>query len=723
MPQNNPQQPHNLRLTLRTLLSYLDDTLEPAQAKIIGQKVAESEQARELIERIREATRRRKLTTPPAAGPGGFDPNTIAEYLDNEVTPDQATEVEQICLASDVHLAEVAACHQILTLVLGEPALVPPSAKQRMYALVKGPEAIHSRKPPRTPREADQDLSSEIHPDADETLRLGVPPAGKGNWRNPLLLIGGGVIAACLLAVALFQLFSPPRDPDVPPNGGQVAQGDGKDKVAPPDDQDLKKKQAAEAEEKQRAEEKRLAEQKRQEEEKAKIALEKKKQEEDAKKVEVPPPPPDMEYGPPDQRIIPVGKAIPTPPKELAVLMQAGVKPGEWKRVEEKKDDVVSGRPLLALPGSRAAIALKKNVRLMLWGNQPEVIPAPLYESSVTIHAHDKLAADMTLRRGRIVLTNQGEKDPPAARVRFEDPKRGKEMHFDITLLTPDASVLVERWSYFSFDEPFYDDPKHANRVGPTAQVHVAVLAGAARVQVNDVTYTMSAPPGHFLMSWNSVKGGSEPQQQDMLPAAYRTDAPPSKDLDQKARTAALKAYENLARAVQTKPLEVALAEMLASNEVASHRLAVRCYAAMDNLESLLDTFQETSPLDVRLACVESLRHWVALERDNDYRLLDALKTKYKAVAAQRIVELLHYVPPAQLNNPATYERLIDDLDNPLYPIRELSAWHLYQLVRSGQKIRYGADAPKGIRQDAQLQWRRLIPRGQLPPMPSSKKS
>ena len=109
-----------MRLTLRTLLSYLDDTLEPAQAKIIGAKVAESEQARELMERIKQVTRRRRLMTPPTSGPGGIDPNTIAEYLDNDVTPEQAAEVEQICLASDVHLAEVAACHQILTLVLGD---------------------------------------------------------------------------------------------------------------------------------------------------------------------------------------------------------------------------------------------------------------------------------------------------------------------------------------------------------------------------------------------------------------------------------------------------------------------------------------------------------------------------------------------------------------------------------------------------------------------------
>src|SRR5580765_1078395 len=108
-----------MRLTLRTLLAYLDDTLEPSQAKLIGQKVAESDTAQELIARIKEVTRRRRLTTPPPAGPGSkVDANTIAEYLDNTLSPEQLAEVEQVCLASDVHLAEMAACHQILTLVL-----------------------------------------------------------------------------------------------------------------------------------------------------------------------------------------------------------------------------------------------------------------------------------------------------------------------------------------------------------------------------------------------------------------------------------------------------------------------------------------------------------------------------------------------------------------------------------------------------------------------------
>src|SRR5438309_11275922 len=162
-----------MRLTLRTLLAYLDDALEPAQAKLIGQKVAESEAAQELIGRTKQVTRRRRLTTPPATGPGArFDPNTVAEYLDNELPGDQVAELEKQCLESDVHLAEMAACHQILTLVLGEPALVPPTAKERMYQLVHGREANPYRKAPSPVSPSQTDGHHDLEPDESPLLGL-----------------------------------------------------------------------------------------------------------------------------------------------------------------------------------------------------------------------------------------------------------------------------------------------------------------------------------------------------------------------------------------------------------------------------------------------------------------------------------------------------------------------------------------------------------------------
>ena len=46
-----------MRLTLRTLLAWLDDTLQPAQVREIGSQVAGSPFAQELTDRIHRVTR------------------------------------------------------------------------------------------------------------------------------------------------------------------------------------------------------------------------------------------------------------------------------------------------------------------------------------------------------------------------------------------------------------------------------------------------------------------------------------------------------------------------------------------------------------------------------------------------------------------------------------------------------------------------------------------
>ncbi|MBI2804919.1 MAG: hypothetical protein HYX68_08060 [Planctomycetes bacterium] len=716
-----------MRLTLRTLLSYLDDTLEPSQAKQIGAKVAESEQARELMERIKQVTRRRRLTTPPTTGPGGMDANTIAEYLDNEVTPEKSAEVEQICLASDVHLAEVAACHQILTLVLGEPALVPPSAKQRMYGLVKGPEAIPFRKPARASSKDDNDLSSEIEPNHDETLRLGVPAVGVGGLnRNVLLIAGGGVLAACLLVFAVWQIMKKPDDRIIEPKGDdRIVQADSKkkepDQKKPPENKADDKKKKKPDEPKNKDSKKEITPAK-----KDGIVIE------DVKIK----PAPGIPYFPANNKIDPIGKYLDLGIKAPAVLLTKPDK-GGWKRITKDESDVVSGQPLVSLPGSKSVVTLASGIEVILWGNLPEITQdIATLESRITLHATGQLDGDLTLDRGRILLRNKKATGQDAfVRVRFANPTLGQEEYFDFTLQGIDAAVIVERFGTLNQDDPFVEDPKDKKRTWPTAHLRVFAYGPSVRVRSGGDNYQLDAE-NLPMMQWESRTALLARPDRVMLPPWFKGTSPPKKEAEKLMRKKAEEAHQQLAKLLDAKGIDVALAELeenvqknvpneilmnkkISEGTLALWRHALRCSMAVDDVAHVWEEFAKPKqPIFVRGVCMQAIQQWLALNRDNDYVLLKILRKNFRLRETEsiKIMERFHYISVQAASKPVTYQYLIEDLNNDLLPIRTLSHWHLLVLAPVGASIPYDPDMPAPLRMEAVQRWSTLIRPGQLPP-------
>ena len=666
------------RLTLRTLLAYIDDTLEPTEARSLGKKVAESEDAKQLVDRIKKVTRRRGLATPVSDDEDDTtsDPNTVAEYLDNALDSATVRQVEETCLESDVHLAEVAACHQILTLVLTEPVRVPPRAHKRMYELVQPPASVPDRRPSKTlpvsgtapPSDGPADAD-----DADAALLLGMKRySATTTWAARFALFGAAAVLLVLLAGAVLKTLSPPDNPQAPAVAQRTTATAAEPKPHTPEPVVAKPKEPDPIGAKPK------------EGDPVPSGL---KPKDPGGAVETIPPPrpvvdPWDKVDPPSDLRAAIGRVD---TKQVLVVSYRG-EPGAgvWGRLPFKpatdlhdNDSVYSTDPVMALPGYKADVLLgepnKPIVEVHLWGNAPEQVPFRVLESKVTFHKPAPgFDADVTLHAGRIYLKNKRavtEEKPVAVKVRVR-LANSKEL-WDVTLPDANSDVLVELISWFTPGTPFAvkggQDPKREARFA-VLKGPVDFLAGTrfkkfdrinsgAQVQWDSVTGVLSDPgpianpqeiaripllEGKFQMTITRVL--SEMADQVTVPDRVKvvlTDRlDPKPDVPARELVARLAIYS-----------WGAIAE---SNE-----------AGAKSLQELVNILNSELPWLSRQAVTTVLVQWVAREKGNTallHALLSRPDTGVTPGTADAVVEMLRgYISPTQ-PDPATLDKLVERL-------------------------------------------------------------
>lgn len=116
-----------MRLTVRTLLAWMDGTVGAEDQAALGDKVLASGVAPKLVERIKLVVSHPAVSVPPPDGRGfAEDPNTAAEFLDNALPAERLEAFERVCVESDAHLADVAEAHRLLAEMLRDPAVIEP---------------------------------------------------------------------------------------------------------------------------------------------------------------------------------------------------------------------------------------------------------------------------------------------------------------------------------------------------------------------------------------------------------------------------------------------------------------------------------------------------------------------------------------------------------------------------------------------------------------------
>ncbi len=686
-----------MRLTLRTMLAYMDGILDAEDAENIGKRIDESEQATSLLHRTRDVMRRLRLAAPSLTDrEPGLDPNTVAEYLDNTLQDNRVTDFEKVCLDSDIHLAEVASCHQILALVLGEAAETDPASRQRMYEI----PSVEAAQREAESTSATVEESSGDGQSPSETALAGPrpkptvpdylrdPPKKKRRFLPVAVALA---LVACVAVIVLIALAASGQLGSETPLGGALAQllssdqpqpqGPGDPGDDPTDQPGPKPAQQPKTEPAQQPETEPA--------EQPETEPPEQPETEPAEQPETEPPE-QPETEPAEQPEI---VQLDRPPKgigalmsEKQVLLRFDFETGRWQRVAQR-GIVTAGQKLLALPTYRPLIALMSaEITIeLIDGTQAELLPADAAG-----------VPGVKVDYGRLVMHTVGK---PEAQIRLQVGSLSGLFTF------------VDAQSVLALEVI----PVHVPGTDPESDpgsVVADVYAETGQILWDQAgsQQTVRVPAGNWVMI-------NQQPTQAPVPVEEFPKWVAGGDMNSLEMGADRRASETLAKELQVER-SVRFGARLKLMELNEHPrrenrwLAARCLGYIDDFEPLVAALNDADhPLVWTDESVEHLRAAVARSPEAAARVRAAMEKEYGQNAAELYRMLWGYTQEG-LKERRQAERLVELLDHETLAMRTLSFWNLRGIFGLG--LMYKATEREPTRRAHAQRWRQRLQSGEI---------